>query len=255
MKILAKGERMFSARLKARYVRAALAGALLTSMGAGSAIAGVVVKSSGPSSGAYPVGKKVADDASIILKAGDIVTVLTANGTRVMKGAGTFKVGEKPQAISRRFSELTRKKAARRVRTGAVRAPGTGEAAKSVSPNLWFVDVSRSGKVCLFDTNSVRLWRPSDEGIATYRIIDTASQSSIDVTFDDGESEAALDPARMIVSENGNYAFAGPEGTDVATVTFGVLAEDYERADELAEALVERGCTMQVELMAEKLGG
>ncbi len=250
---------MFSARFKARISSGAIAGSLFAGMalgfGASAAMAGVVVKSSGPSSGAYPVGKKVADDATITLRPGDIVTVLTANGTRVMRGAGTFKVGEKPQAISRRFSELTRKKAARRVRTGAVRAPDTGEAAKPVSPNLWFVDVSRSGRMCLFDTNSVRLWRPSDEGIATYRIIDTASQSSIDVTFDDGESEAALDPARMIVSENRSYAFAGPEGTDVATVTFGLLAEDYERADELAEALVERGCTMQVELMAEKLGG
>ena len=38
-----------------------------------------------------PVGTKVDDNATITLKAGDVVTVLTAQGTRVIKGAGTFR--------------------------------------------------------------------------------------------------------------------------------------------------------------------
>ncbi|MDY7099166.1 MAG: hypothetical protein SXU28_13610, partial [Pseudomonadota bacterium] len=205
---------MFSAKITTRIAGAAMAGALAVS--AGAAMAGVVVKSSGPSAGTYPVGKKVDDNATITLKAGDSVTVLTAKGTRVMKGAGTFRVGDNPKATRGRFAALTRKRAANRVRTGAVRAGMSGGAEAPKSPNLWYVDVSRSGKVCLFDTNTVRLWRPSSDGIATYRVIDGTSQSSIDVTFDDGEAVAAIDPARLTVSAGSTYTLAGPEGTDVA---------------------------------------
>lgn len=244
---------MFSAKTKTRILNTTLAAALFA--GAGAAMAGVVVKSSGPSASQYPVGKKVEDSATITLKAGDNITVLTSKGTRVMKGAGTFRVGDKPNVTSGRFAALTRKQAARRVRTGAIRGGSTAPApvAKAIRPNLWYVDVSRSGTVCLFDKNTVRLWRPEKDGIATYRVVDTASESSIDVTFDDGESVAALDPARMMVSEGVSYTLAGPEGTDVASVTFVTMDEEYPRADQLAEALVANGCMMQVELMADKL--
>lgn len=245
---------MFSARMKARFSGLAIAGVLLVAPVA--AMAGVIVKSSGPSAGQYPVGMKVADDATITLKDGDSVTVLTSEGTRVMSGAGTYNVGERPRATRARFAALTRKRAANRVRTGAVRGAAPGEAQeRPMNPNLWYVDVSQSGTMCLYDLAAVRLWRPDSEGIATYRVVDTTSQSAIDITFDDGEAIAALDPARMTIAEGTRYTIAGPEGTDASTVTFVPLAEDYPEADKLAEALVEKGCMAQVSLMAERLGG
>jgi hypothetical protein len=244
---------MFSGRVKARWISAALAGAF--ALGAGAAMAGVIVKSSGPSAGEYPVGKKVADDATITLKAGDSITVLTADGTRVMKGAGSFKVSDNPTATRGRFAMLTRKRAARRVRTGAVRGGPTGEAASPTNPNLWNVDVSQSGQMCLFDLNAVRLWRPQTEGIATYRVIDTASESSIDVTFDDGADTVGIDPARMTFETGKHYTIAGPEGTDVANVTFAVVQGSDDNAEALADELIEAGCMAQVNLMADRLGG
>ena len=68
----------------------ALAGAAL----AGAAQAGVVVSSSGPSKAQFPSGKKLDDNSSITLRDGHSVTVLTAGGTRVIKGAGAHLVGE-----------------------------------------------------------------------------------------------------------------------------------------------------------------
>ena len=56
---------MFSDRLKARIGALALAGAALALPLA--AMAGVVVKSTGPSATRYPVGTKLDDDASITL--------------------------------------------------------------------------------------------------------------------------------------------------------------------------------------------
>lgn len=242
---------MFSGKVKARFASLAMLGAAMALPGA--AMAGVVVKSSGPSAGQYPVGTKLDDDASITLQAGDVITVLTAQGTRVMRGAGTFKVGERARVTSSRFATLTRKRAARTVRTGAIRGDATG--APPAVPNLWYVDVSRSGTMCLFSLESVRLWRPNGEGLATYSILPPQSETTIDITFDDTEVVAALDPARLQIEEGISYAINGPEGSSEATITFAELTEEYERADQLAEALLAKGCTAQVAVLADRLGG
>jgi hypothetical protein len=217
------------------------------------AMAGVVVKSTGPSSTKYPVGTKLDDNADITLKAGDVVTVLTAEGTRVIKGAGTFRVGDRPQVASDRFASLTRKRAATRVRTGAVR--GTNDAVPT-NPNLWYVDVTRSGTICLYDLATVRLWRPGNEGTATYRITAHGADNSdaqAEVTFDDTVTVAALDPARLPITEGGHYMITGPDGSTTAELNFVLLSDEVEAPDSLAEALIAKGCSVQLETLASTL--
>jgi hypothetical protein len=214
------------------------------------AMAGVVVKSTGPSSAKFPVGTKLDDNATITLKGGDVVTVLTAEGTRVIKGAGTFKVGERPQVAADRFASLTRKRAATRVRTGAVR--DVNEAVPT-NPSLWYADVTRSGTICLYDLATVRLWRPGTGGISTYRIADQTGTASAEVTFDDLYDVGTVDPARLSVTEGGNYLISAPDGTVTAQVTFVSLGEDYAAPDALAEALIAKGCTVQLEALATSL--
>lgn len=239
---------MFSARLKARLGALALAGAALALPV--TAMAGVVVKSTGPSATRYPVGTKVDDNASITLKAGDVVTVLTAQGTRVIKGAGTFRIGDRPQVAADRFASLTRKRAATRVRTGAVRGEPEGN---PTNPSLWYVDVTRSGTVCLYDLATVRLWRPGTEGTSTYTIADDAGSASAEVTFDDTVTVAALDPARLPIAEGGHYMITAPGGSTAAHVNFVLLTGDYEAPDTLGEALLAKGCTVQLEALAASL--
>ena len=247
------GELMFSDKMKTRLMGLALAGAALAIPGAASA--GVVVKSSGPSSGEYPVGRQVADDASITLRAGDRITVLTDGGTRVMQGPGTFRVGEGATRTRARFSNLTRRRAARRVRTGAVRS---GDASGPVrSPNLWFVNVAAAGNMCLYDLGTVRLWRPQASEAQTYRISDTASENSLDVTFVESEAVRALDPNGVPITDGGNYTISAPASGETSAssvnVKFVTLVEDYATPDALAQALFENGCTTQLALLADTL--
>jgi hypothetical protein len=239
---------MFSDKMGLRMAALALAGAAMALPIA--AQAGVVVKSTGPSATKYPVGSKVDDSASITLKAGDIVTVLTGDGTRVIKGAGTFRVGDRPQVAADRFASLTRKRAATRVRTGAVRGDGDEPA---TNPSLWYVDVTRSGTVCLYDLATVRLWRPGTEGTSTYRIGADGSDAQAEVTFDDTVTVAALDPARLPVTENGRYVITAPDGSTAAHINFVLLADDVAAPDALAEALIAKGCTVQLETLANSL--
>lgn len=238
---------MFWDRVKAPLGALVLAGAAVALPAA--AWAGVVVKSTGPSAARYPVGTKLDDNASITLKAGDVVTVLTDKGTRVIKGAGTFRVGDRPQVAADRFASLTRKRAATRVRTGAVR----GDTDEAVSnPSLWYVDVTRSGTICLYDLATVRLWRPGTEGTGTYTIADQ-SGATAEVSFDDTVTVAALDPARLPIAEGGHYMITAPGGATSAHINFVLLAEDYAAPDALAEALIAKGCTVQVEALAASL--
>ena len=239
---------MFWDNLKSKVTALAVVSAALALPVA--AMAGVVVKSTGPSATRYPVGTKLEDNASITLKGGDVVTVLTAEGTRVIKGAGTFRVGDRPQVAADRFASLTRKRAATRVRTGAVR----GESDDAVTnPSLWYVDVTRSGTICLYDLAAVRLWRPGTQGTSTYRIADEAGAVQAEVTFDDTVTVAAIDPARLPISESGDYRITAPDGTPAATVNFVLLGEDYAAPDALAEALIAKGCTVQLETLASSL--
>lgn len=214
------------------------------------AVAGVVVKSSGPSAARFPVGTKLDDDSTITLREGDAVTVLTAGGTRVIRGAGSHRVGDRPQVANERFAALTRKRAASRVRTGAVR--GETEEAPS-NPSLWYVDVTRSGTICLYDLATVRLWRPGTAGTSTYRMADMAAGAQVEVTFDDTVMIAALDPARLPVREGALYQLTGPDGATSAQVSFVLLGADYDAPDALAEALIAKGCTVQVEALADSL--
>ena len=241
---------MFLGRYALRVAAMALTGAALA-LPLAAAQAGVVVKSTGPSSTKYPVGSKLDDAATIVLKAGDVVTVLTSDGTRVIKGGGTFRVGDRPKVASDRFASLTRKRAATRVRTGAVRAP---DVAAATNPSLWYVDVTRSGTICLYDLATVRLWRPGTAGTSTYSISgegDTAARA--EVTFDDTVTVAALDPARLPITEGARYMITAPGGSPAAQIQFVLLADDFAQPDALAEGLIAKGCTVQLDALATSL--
>jgi len=241
---------MFSDKIKARLLGLALVGAVMSVPGA--AAAGVVVKSAGPSAGTYPVGTKVADASTITLRAGDKITVLTNGGTKVMQGPGTFRVGEGATRTRARFARLTRQGASNRARTGAVRGAGTGS---PTMPNLWLVNVAASGTTCLYDLNTVRLWRPSSGEGQTYTIAEQGSEATLDVSFVETESMRALDPKGLKLANGSTYTITGPtvEETPGASIDVRIVAmsETYRQPDLLAAALAENGCMGQLAILGD----
>ncbi len=241
---------MFSGKFKARLMGLALVGTVLSASAA--AEAGVVVRSTGPSAGDYPVGREIPDSATITLRSGDRITVLTEGGTRVMQGPGTFRVGEGATRTRGRFSRMTRRGAQRSVRTGAVR----GDTGPATSPNLWLLNVSAPGTMCVYDFERVRLWRPEAGAAQTYSIVDQATQDSLDVAFVGNEAMRAVDPAGIALSDGGTYTITSPvssetgEATSVVVTLVG-LSEEFENPADLAAALYERGCTTQLALLAD----
>src|SRR6478735_1132669 len=128
-----------------RLAAAALAAAACALVPA-AAFAGVVVSASGPSAGSFPVGKSIGNSERVVLRAGDTLTVLDANGTRVLRGAGTFSLDQQAGPSKRgTFADLTRRRPASQVRTAAIR----GDDQPAQPSNIWYVDVSHPGTVCV----------------------------------------------------------------------------------------------------------
>jgi hypothetical protein len=221
----------------------ALAGAAL----AGAAHAGVVVSSSGPSAAQFPAGKKLDDNGSITLKAGDTVTVLTSGGTRVVKGAGVHRLAATGESKRSTFAVLTRQRSAQRVRTGAVRGTGTAAVADR-SPNLWYVDVSRSGTICVASAEAIRLWRPGGDAGAVYRV--GGDGPAVDVAFAENARDVAWDAAALPVADGARYSIVSPDGGSTNVVNFVMLSAVPEEPEDLAAQLIEKGCTNQLDLLA-----
>lgn len=224
----------------------------------GSAMAGIVIASSGPSAASFPPGKKLSDDAKITLQAADSVTILDAKGTRVLRGAGTFTVGA-PGTFNRSvtFAALTRQRSAERVRTGAVRGPhGT-----PISPNLWYVDLSHSGTFCIVDPKMIRVWRPEKDGNASYRVTSADGTATTTLAFSDGVTVAPWDVSAVPVAEGSTFTItgkgtakdAGKDAASTSTVTFAMLPDQDYAPEDLATALMAKGCSGQVDLLATSL--
>jgi hypothetical protein len=209
--------------------------------------AGVVVAASGPSAKTYPVGKKLSPTDTVVLKAGDTVTVLDEKGTRVLKGAGSFPLSVKTGADrSGTFALLTRQRSAQRVRTGAVRGEEGGPITR---PNLWYVDVRQSGPMCLANPAEVRLWRPATSGEALYAIGPDGTKATSKAAFSDGEMLTVWDLSKAPVADGAKYVVAGQDGSP-SEITFRVLDSVPDAPEDLAMKLIEKGCTAQLDVLS-----
>jgi hypothetical protein len=205
---------------------AALSFAALGFLGSTPAQAGVVVKSSGPSAETYPVGKKLDDAAS------------------------THRVGARGASKRTAFAMLTRQQSGARVRTGAVRGGATGS---STNSNLWNIDISRPGKVCLPAGDAITFWRPSIEGGETWVLGSAISDFHLHFTFEDGSATASLSADELPLAQNRLYDLSGPAGGAKQRLEFIALDETPQDPEDLAVALANLGCMGQLDLLSEKL--
>ena len=232
-----------------RTLAAAIAGVAL--LCAGTAEAGVVVKASGPSAGQYPVGKKLDDAAMVTLKSGDSVTVLTANGTKVITGPGQFAVNVRGESKRSTFAVLTRQASNARVRTGAVR--GGASMGAPMNPSLWNMDVTKPGKFCIADASRVTFWRPVTAGERVYVLGSGKSDYLVQLKFADGAAQSALTAAQLPLDSNQTYRLSSEAGAAPQSVEFVMLDAVPDTADGLAAVLADKGCDSQLNMLSDRL--
>jgi len=233
-----------AAKTAAKMAVAAMA---LTS--AGAALAGaIVVRSNGPSAGAYPPGKALDASGSITLQAGDSITVLDASGTRVLKGPGRLSVSATGGANASGISALIANTGQRQSRTGATR--GTSDAAPRPT-NVWTIDSSRAGAVCVADAANLTLWRPSYEAPGTMKLTRLSDGKSAQVEFGIGQSLRSWPQAELPAGEGAAYRLEGAGLHAPTIVRLKLLTGTPASLDATAQLLLDKECKVQLDLLIQ----
>jgi hypothetical protein len=216
----------------------------------GAAVAGtIVIRAEGPSKGAYPPGKSLGP--RVTLARGDTIVILDARGTRTLTGPGTIELaaasgGAAPSALA----SLIRNSGARQVRTGAVRG---GFNAPTSSPNLWYVDTTRGGTICLPDLSRATLWRKSMAGPVTMTLTRAGASGATPVEFASGQNVRSWPVAALALAERTDYKLA-LAGSPPVTMRFVAIGTPGDSPDTLASTLIEKGCTTQLDLLVAAAG-
>jgi len=218
-------------KIALKAMRAAAAAAMVAAPAALIA-APLVVRSAGPSAKSYPPGRAVGENTPVILKAGDVVTVLAPSGARTLRGPGTFKVaggGTAPAFNARsRFS--------------AMRGPEVPP-----SPGLWDVDVSKSGNVCLSDPAQVILWRPAATADATLQVT-PATGPGQPVAWPAGRLVQRW-PQQLPIADGAEFSLKWGDAGEPTRLRFKTLAAVGDDPTVLAKALIDAGCQAQLDLL------
>jgi hypothetical protein len=220
-----------------RIVLNALKGAAAAAMlavPAGLLAAPLVVRSLGPSAKAYPPGRAVGANSPIVLKAGDVVTVLAPSGARTLRGPGTFKVASSGAAPA--FNP--------RSRFGAMRGPEVPPA-----PGLFDVDVSTGGNFCLADSKPVLLWRPSSAADATLEVVPAAGAGQR-VAWTAGSMMQRW-PQPLPVADGAEYKLQWAGQSGATRLVFKTVAAAGDDPTELARAFIDKGCEAQLDRLVQ----
>jgi hypothetical protein len=208
------------------------AAALLLAAPAALSAAPLVVRSLGPSAKSYPPGRAVGENVPLVLKAGDVITVLAPSGARTLRGPGTFKVAGGAAAPA--FNP--------RSRFGAMRGPEIPP-----SPGLFDVDVSRSGNVCLAEASPVLLWRPTSSADATLELA-PAGGSGQKIAWAAGSMMQRW-PQTLPIADGAEYSVRFADEAESRRLKVKTLAAVGDDPTALAKALIDKGCDAQLDLL------
>ena len=219
----------------ARLLLAAASAALLVSTSAASAV--LVVRSAGPSAGAYPPGKALPDTHMLKLKPSDTIVLLDSRGTRTLHGPGSFSV--LASATPAATTGNTAGTSARRVRLGAVRGAGTR--------SVWQADLSRSGNVCVANPSELTLYRNDASQPADVTLTDVSGKKA-EVHFDANQWDAAW-PAALPVTSGTRISVAGLASP--ATLTLRTLSPVPSGLEGMAQSLIRADCQAQLDVLID----
>ena len=220
--------------------------ALAMATGAVAAEAAVlVVRSSGPSSKAFPAGKAVPEAQVITLRANDIITLLDSRGTRTLRGPGKFSAtASAASSGASSLAALTGQNTNRRSRVGAVRRPPSGATA---GRNVWQADVSRSGNICVANPSDLGLYRANAAGAERVTVTDSSGQSAV-VKFTDGQKIAAW-PSDLPVTAESRFSVKGTG--EPANLTVRWITPVPAGLEGLAQSFIRNDCQAQLDVLID----
>ena len=227
------------------FVRASVAAIIALSSTSLAAASVLVVRSSGPSSKAFPAGKALPDTLMISLKANDLLVLLDSRGTRTLKGPGAFSASASAAASGSALSAVTAQNNNRRVRIQAVRGGPTGA---TQGRNVWQADLGRSGPVCVASPADLGLYRGNASKEADVTLRDSGGKSAM-VHFEPGQSIASW-PSDLAVSGGAKYKVIGL-GASPTTIEVRMLAPVPAGLEGMAQSFIRNDCQAQLDVLID----
>lgn len=222
----------------------------------------IVVRSTGPSATTHPKGQRLSRGVLLMLRAGDIVTILDQVGTRVLRGPGTFRLDGavvRDNGVITRLSRSLGDPATFRStsRAGAVRGPGNpGTMATPLPDTIWLADVDAGGSVCVPKGSRAYLWRSSTGSARSGSLGTTDDRVKLNVQWSAQSRGTAWPIGALPLVDGSAYRFTG-EGPLSKVVEFRIVALDPAAlpvdAAGLGAVLLEKGCTAQFDWLASSL--
>jgi len=121
---------------------------------------------------------------------------------------------------------------------------------QSAGLKLWYVDINRKGTQCLIDSERLQLWRASADKARTIRLSGPANFPTATVDFAAGQSVVDVDSATFPVGDGLSLTISDNQtGLTLGEIVIAVLAAGSDTPEKLADALKERGCLKQVQLL------
>lgn len=244
-----------------RKTKAAAALLLLASVSwSGAALAQVmVVRSTGPSAAKYPVGKKLAANDRVTLVAGDKLVLIDKGKTRTLTRPGTHNASAAVEANQTLTSTMTRmiaRDGAMRSRGGFTRGPGETDAlaAEARAPNLWLIDVRTGGDFCVADPARLLFWRPEMAGDALLRIEVPSEEAKVEtLAFVEGQAFRRWPADTLPLRFEQDYRISGAGAASPVNIRFHQLDSLPETPDAIADLLLSKGCTGQLERLVDTM--
>ena len=222
----------------------------------------IVVRSTGPSAPAYARGKRLPAGAMVTLRSGDVVTILDKVSTRVLRGAGTFKLDGAVVRDNGFVSALSRTLSLPTVlRAGTVRglkaAPSTGPSAASPPPNtIWLADIDKGGNICVPSGGDVYLWR-GDTTTRRFGWLGEVEGGRMARLHWPSHTAGVSWPMAAVPLQGGHSYRISDDGSPPSSVDFEVVSLGAgtvpDDAQALGALLLDKGCTAQFEWLANSL--
>lgn len=197
----------------------------------------LILRSVGPSANKYPAGQRLPDNARLVLRPGDAVSVLRPSGTRVFRGPGSYTLDAGP-------AQTTSETRGARVMAGVVRGDGGPASASSWPSDLWHVNAAESGTACFVAGSPVVLWRR-----------DSNRKARVSVTSPAGTTTRLDWPARAdtlmlpatVGADRSRISYTPAGSSREARVTLAELKIDTANRELVGSALLDRRCHIQLQ--------
>jgi hypothetical protein len=204
----------------------------------------MVVRAGGPSSKNFPLGKRLPENARVVLLASDRLTLLDSRGTRELRGPGAFLVASASLPTQFDPSRLFSAYSGGRARIGAIRH----KEEPPRPPTLWQIDVSKSTNACVPASDKIALWRADAAADATLTVTGAGGTRRID--WPAGNASLAW-PDDFPVTDGAQYRLSWPGAAASTEIRFKPLPQRPVGLEETASMLIANQCNAQLDLLID----